>query len=335
RFSRAHPHAFHRRGGIVRAARVGLPGARCASMGCRRKPHPAPHDSRTAATASTIGVPPDENEKQSRHSASGRTERPQFIAALDAQFAAFLARVITLGGVAPRAGGLPHRGETAGCARAFLHVPTGHRRAPGMSGIMSNRLVEIAAFPTRMRRQCTTGDTMREPDDLRDSREVRSLEFRKLTATEAEHLIAATWHAAEAGACASPGVIIHSEDGFLRVSLTFRTSEECALVREAVFALWSSRKEPSEQRFVLAPGAPRSALRPSEGAGMCAEKDLAAPLGPELRERVSTAMKAFDAAFSEAARNPNEQTIDHLAATADKLMRAVARVVIEARRFME
>ncbi|HWI28565.1 MAG TPA: hypothetical protein VN668_16445 [Stellaceae bacterium] len=247
----------------------------------------------------------------------------------------FLARVMTLGGVAPRAGGLPHRGETAGCARAFLHVPTGHRRAPGMSGIMSNRLVEIAAFPTRMRRQCTTGDTMREPDDLRDSREVRSLEFRKLTATEAEHLIAATWHAAEAGACASPGVIIHSEDGFLRVSLTFRTSEECALVREAVFALWSSRKEPSEQRFVLAPGAPRSALRPSEGAGMCAEKDLAAPLGPELRERVSTAMEAFDAAFSEAARNPNEQTIDHLAATADKLMRAVARVVIEARRFME
>lgn len=200
---------------------------------------------------------------------------------------------------------------------------------------MADRLVEIAAFPTRMRRQCTMGDDMREPDDLRGSRGDRSLDFRKLTATEAEHLIAAAWHAVEACACASPGVTIHSGDGFLRVSLTFRTSEECALIREAVFALWSSRKEPAEQRFVLAPSAPMSAFRPSEGAGMCAEKELAAPLGPELRERVSTAMQAFDAAFTEAAKNPNAQTIEHLATTADRLMRAVARVVIEARRSMD
>jgi len=68
---------------------------------------------------------------------------------------------------------------------------------------------------------------------------------------------------------------------------------------------------------------------------MCAQKNFAAAIGPDLCQRVSKDMKAFENALADATRNPTVQTVEDLATGADRLMHAIARVLIEVRRRMD
>jgi hypothetical protein len=56
------------------------------------------------------------------------------------------------------------------------------------------------------------------------------------------------------------------------------------------------------------------------------------PLDEPLRQRVADEVASFDAAFSAAIKNQTAQTLEELARAANRLMRAVARVLIEAKR---
>lgn len=61
-------------------------------------------------------------------------------------------------------------------------------------------------------------------------------------------------------------------------------------------------------------------------------RELDSSFGRELHERVTKEVRDFDRAFGEALQSPSAAARDELVDAADRVMRAVARVIINARR---
>jgi len=62
------------------------------------------------------------------------------------------------------------------------------------------------------------------------------------------------------------------------------------------------------------------------------EATFLSSLNQNLRDRVAEAVECFNEAFSAAEKDDTPQNLENLADTADQLMRAVGRVLIEAKR---
>lgn len=58
-------------------------------------------------------------------------------------------------------------------------------------------------------------------------------------------------------------------------------------------------------------------------------------LDPSLRDRLADQIERFTDALDAAIANPTSQTLDDLRRAADRLMRATARVLIEAQRLLD
>jgi ribosomal protein S20 len=63
-----------------------------------------------------------------------------------------------------------------------------------------------------------------------------------------------------------------------------------------------------------------------------APRELSSLFGRELYERVTKEVRDFDRIFSEAVQSPSAAARDELVDAADRVMRAVARVIIHAKR---